>query len=263
MKTSAEIEQVIACIPLFDGITRIQRKTMASRCLLRTASRGEAVFLEGENPRALYYLVSGQVKRSVCSHDGSEKVLDVHCSGEFFGEAELFSQSVYEVRAEPTAVSELLHIGRNAISELLRQHPRIGLRMLEAVALRHHALEHIVVSRRFQGTSDRVLEYFCGLAPAERQDGWVSLSLNVPKQVLASHLDMTPETLSRTLRRLSDDGLLDVKGRQVRLDMHAIKRRDPTTSPVPRPASSSPIRVARSRTESRTAGGVFPRPAYP
>lgn len=262
MKPCDEIEKVIGDIALLEGISTAQRRNLARHCHIRTTCRGEAVFLEGERPRALYYLLSGQIKRSVCSQDGSEKVLEVHSSGEFFGEAELFSQRLYEVRAESTAPSELLQIGHAPVSDLLRQCPGIGFRMLQVVSLRHHELEHAVVSRRFQGTNERVLEYLCKLAGHKPEHGCITLSLDIPKQILASQLDMTPETLSRTLRRLSDDGLLSVRGRQVTLNLRAISRYGEATSPEPRLVASAQIRAGRSLRESARAAAACPRPAY-
>ena len=43
------------------------------------------------------------------------------------------------------------------------------------------------------------------------------IELGMPKQVLASHLGMTGETLSRLLARFEADGLIAARGRRVKL----------------------------------------------
>jgi CRP-like cAMP-binding protein len=52
-----------------------------------------------------------------------------------------------------------------------------------------------------------------GISP---KDG-VALELGVSKNVLASRLGTVPETFSRTLKRLQDEGLIAVRGKQIRI----------------------------------------------
>ena len=41
--------------------------------------------------------------------------------------------------------------------------------------------------------------------------------MTVGKNVLASRLGTVPETFSRTLKKLQDDGLIDVRGKRIRI----------------------------------------------
>jgi CRP/FNR family transcriptional regulator len=43
------------------------------------------------------------------------------------------------------------------------------------------------------------------------------LELPIGKNVLASRLGTVPETFSRTLKKLQDDGLIDVRGKRIRI----------------------------------------------
>jgi CRP/FNR family transcriptional regulator len=48
------------------------------------------------------------------------------------------------------------------------------------------------------------------------KDG-VEFELPIGKNVLASRLGTVPETFSRTLKKLQDDGLIDVHGKRIRI----------------------------------------------
>jgi Predicted transcriptional regulator len=48
------------------------------------------------------------------------------------------------------------------------------------------------------------------------KDG-AELELAIGKNVLASRLGTVPETFSRTLKKLQDDGLIDVRGKRIRI----------------------------------------------
>ncbi|MFO7840397.1 MAG: helix-turn-helix domain-containing protein, partial [Desulfosalsimonadaceae bacterium] len=55
------------------------------------------------------------------------------------------------------------------------------------------------------------------LLQAEEQNSTDSITLNISKGHLASFLGTIPETLSRMLKKMSEQGLIDVEGRKVRL----------------------------------------------
>ncbi|EQD43297.1 Transcriptional Regulator, Crp/Fnr family, partial [mine drainage metagenome] len=60
----------------------------------------------------------------------------------------------------------------------------------------------------------RVVHYLLGLVPRNAQ-GRIAVTLPARKMVIAAHVAVTPETLSRTLRALSDEGLIEVAGDEV------------------------------------------------
>ena len=52
--------------------------------------------------------------------------------------------------------------------------------------------------------------------------GEISVTLNTRKKVIASRIGMTPESLSRSLRQLSDSGIIVVEGRNVHIQNAAL-----------------------------------------
>lgn len=227
-----DIEKTLSGIPLFAGLERAHRAAIAQQSALRKLDRGVVVFREGDRPQAMYYLLGGQIKRSFCSQDGDEKVLNVYRPGQCFGEVELFNERLYMSRAEATIESCILQIGQRIIAELVSADSLMAGRMLKAVSNRHYSLERDLVARRFNSSADRILDYFCELASDHNDGDTATLHLTVSKQVLASHLDMTPETLSRTLRRLIDEELVDVHGRLVQLNLRAVAQRTASRAAV-------------------------------
>lgn len=66
--------------------------------------------------------------------------------------------------------------------------------------------------------------YLLALAPAASQ-GRTQVTLPARKMVIAAHLAVTPETLSRTLRSLSDEHLIEVAGDEVTIpDIEVLRR---------------------------------------
>lgn len=209
-------------IPQFAEMDDSLRFELSQHCSLRRLEKGSVVFREGECPQALHYLVAGQVKRSVCNPDGDEKVIEVFRPRQLVGDAELFSERICQSRAEATCDGVLLSIGRDALFAVIAQRPEIALRLLKSLADRHYALEQDIVSRRFQSSADRVLDYLCERATEDARGDTALVHLGTSKRVMASHLDMSPETLSRSLRRLINAELISVQGRRVHIYLSAL-----------------------------------------
>jgi len=71
----------------------------------------------------------------------------------------------------------------------------------------------------------RVARWLLRQAPSHEGDGAVHLRLTERKQAIARHLGTTSESLSRAFRRLTDDGLIAVRGYEVTLhDLDGLQR---------------------------------------
>ena len=83
-------EGVLRRAPLFDALddegARALRRQMAEVKL----SRGEHLFLEGDDGDALYVVIDGKMKLTRAAADGRENLLSVIGPGEMFGELSLF-----------------------------------------------------------------------------------------------------------------------------------------------------------------------------
>ncbi|WP_217995029.1 Crp/Fnr family transcriptional regulator [Methylogaea oryzae] len=70
-------------------------------------------------------------------------------------------------------------------------------------------------------SAQRVIGYLLEQC-AEEGDGQAELSLPTSKQVVASHLNLKPETLSRIFHDLAEAGLITVSGKQITI--HDLRR---------------------------------------
>ncbi|HPE72583.1 MAG TPA: Crp/Fnr family transcriptional regulator, partial [Candidatus Competibacter sp.] len=82
-----------------------------------------------------------------------------------------------------------------------------------------------------RSATQRLIGFLLQLAGAP-ESGLIELALPASKQVIASRLNLTPETLSRVLHSLSDSGLITVKGRHITItDIGNIRQHGDTNSP--------------------------------
>jgi len=177
--------------------------------------KNTVVFNEGEECRGFYIVESGAVKLYKESMDAKEHVLHIATPGDCFGEAALFLGTGYPASAAAVQNSDLILLRKDEFLQLLRERPEVSFRLMASMATWAHRLVSSIEALTLKDAGARFAAYL--LAEAKTPKDGTVVDLGMPKQVLASHLGMTGETLSRLLARFESDGLVAARGRRVQL----------------------------------------------
>jgi CRP-like cAMP-binding protein len=96
-------------------------------------------------------------------------------------------------------------------------------RMLAGLALRLHGLIRDVESYSLRSSTQRVIGFLLQRSGhGDEESGDVEIDLPTSKQVIASRLNLTPETLSRIFHDLTAAKLISVHGKHV--TVHGVKK---------------------------------------
>ncbi len=207
-----DIVAALEQMPLFSELTAEDLDYIASHTRKRHLDKSEVLFQRGDPPRGFYFVVSGQIKLALSSSQGNEKVVEIISPRQSFGEAVMFMNRPYPVFAEALLDTQLLHVSHTAIAGLLEHDIGFAQRLLAAMSIRLHTLIRDVETYSLRSSAQRVIGYLLQLADG---DGPCDVSLPTSKQVIASRLNLTPETLSRILHDLTEAGLITVSGRHI------------------------------------------------
>lgn len=245
-KPDTEIRQLLRNIALFSGLSAAQLDTLACSTCTRQVGRGQVIYRSGEPANDVHYLLSGHVKRTTEPQSHDDKVLDLIYPGQLFGEMEFIAarpRTSFAIAVEP---SQLLTIGGRALQEILHSKPALALHLLTHLAQRQLNLETGLLATRALDGSQRLIDYLLrlggGLSTTESE---TLLRLPSSKRLIAAHLGMTPETFSRSLRALSDQRLVIVTGRNIRLQNAALRHHLPAEfAPQPTPFQPHAIPAA-------------------
>jgi CRP-like cAMP-binding protein len=178
------------------------------------------LFQKGDLPKGFFVVVFGQIKLAFPSSQGNEKVVQILGPRQSFGEAVMFLDRPCPVFAEGLVDSLLLHIGSAPVFELLERDPLFARRMLAGLSMRLHSLVEDVETYSLRSSAQRVVGYLLQHCPQQEGpcEGSFEISLPTSKQVIASRLNLTPETLSRIFHDLSANGLIGVSGKQITIN---------------------------------------------
>ncbi|MFQ5509808.1 MAG: Crp/Fnr family transcriptional regulator [Leptospirillia bacterium] len=181
--------------------------------------RRSMVFRQGEPCTGFFVVVNGMVRLYKAAPDGREHVVEVIRQGQSFAEAVVFTGDLFPVNAETLEDSHLLFFPREPFLHYLEERPRLLFGMIGSISVRMHQLVTKLERLTLQDARQRVAGYFTDLC--ERTPRAEALDLS--KKTLAAQLGLTPETLSRTLHDLQEEGLISMDGRHFRiLDAEAL-----------------------------------------
>jgi len=199
--------------PLFSGLDDeglLRIKEIAGR---REFRKGESLFSQGEEANGFYLVLQGRIKIYRLSPQGKEYILRIVGPGETLAEAAVFSGTTYPAAADSLEDSRLYYFRKSAFVQLIRQDPQLALNMISGLSLLLRNLAQQVEDLSLHEVSSRLARYLLDQAAKKDlhlNDG-VQIPLEMKKNLLASRLGTIGETLSRTMAKMKQRGLLEIK----------------------------------------------------
>lgn len=182
----------------------------------RTVTRGDTLFRAGDAFQSLYAVRTGFFKTSVSSEDGRDQVTGFQMAGELLGLDGIGTDrhTCDAIALEDSQVciipyEQLEHLSRE-FSDLQHQFHKIMSREI----VRDHGVMLLLGSMRAE---ERLAAFLLNLTQRLRARGFSasSLILRMTREEIGSYLGLKLETVSRTFSKFQDDGILEVRQRQI------------------------------------------------
>jgi len=209
------IPRFLSRTALFGGLTEAERAELSAIATVKRPAKDEIIFWEGDPGDGFYVLMEGRVKVFKSSADGKEKILHILDPGQPFGEVPVFAGQRFPAHAQAMTSCRLLFFPRQAFVDLIRRNPSLSLNMLAVLSRRLREFTIQIESLSLKEVPARLASYLVYLAG--REENRREISLSISKGQLASLLGTVPETLSRIFSKMTGDGLIEMKGRRIRL----------------------------------------------
>jgi CRP-like cAMP-binding protein len=205
-------------IPLLAGLSAPERGHLSGACRTVALPAHSRLFAQGDPIVEVFALISGTLKRAVPLPTGGEKVVELVHPPHLFGVGELFGATRYSSYAETLSECLIVAIAADEFRAALAAGTELAARTIRSLAERQCAIEFEAASHHALTGTQRVLDYLVAqaggtLPPA----GETTIRLDASKKLIASRIGMAPETLSRTLRQLTESGAIVVDGRKVHI----------------------------------------------
>lgn len=208
-----KILQIISNTPLFNGLPEEHLNEIRRIAVDKFCDKGKIIFLEGDDCNGFYIVADGKVKIYKVSFEGKEHILHIYGPGNPFGEVPVFAGKKFPANAQTLLKSHLLFFPRTAFVELISRNPSLSLNMLGVLSMRLRQFTVQIENLSLKEVPGRLASYLLYLA--EEQGRVDTVTLTISKGQLASLLGTIPETLSRILTRMSQQHLIDTRGREI------------------------------------------------
>lgn len=205
------IERFIQNALFFKGLSETHRYELADICTLKKIKKRDYLFHEGDTGSSMFLLVDGNIQLHKNTEDGREVVIRVIKPGDVFAEVVLFERERYPVSARAVTGADVLVFPRREIHRLLAEESFRNDFIALLMAKQRYLTE------RIQELTTKDVEYrlftFLRSQYGEKEIIYTPLS----KKDIAAAIGTTPESLSRLIQRLTEDEIIEWKGREIHI----------------------------------------------
>ena len=186
---------------------------MVSYGMLREYRKGETIFREREEVTKLYFLVEGCVALYRINRNQDRKVIFVLGHREMLNEV-ILQEPVASISCMALTDVKILSFTRRQFKEIVEQDFELSARVMDSLAKKlrrcYHQLSNTPNAMRLDRQVASKL-WKLGRDFGQEKDGQVKICFELSITFLADMVGAKRETVSRVVKKLSDEGLIEVK----------------------------------------------------
>ena len=192
----------------------------------RSLKRGEALYSAGDAFTSLFAVRTGYFKTRVTAEDGRDQVTGFQMAGELLGFDGIGSErhTCDAIALEDAQVCVIPFAQLEALSREFGDLQRQLHKVMSREIVREHGVMLLLGSMRAE---ERLAAFLLNLTRRLQARGFspTSLVLRMTREEIGSYLGLKLETVSRAFSKFQEDGVLEVKQRQLRvLDEGALRQ---------------------------------------
>lgn len=201
-------------VPMFQSLSQDHLNKINNAVIHTTYQKGEQLS-SPYNSVGLFIIYKGQVKEYQLSISGKEQLLRLIGPGEMVGEQTLFSDEEPQTYIEAISPLSVCLLRREDFKEIIFESPMIAMEMLSELNQRLKETEKQTMRIATESVRSRLASFLLDLVEAQES---TSFELPFSMKELASYLATTPETISRRLKEMEEEGYIQRQGRQINVN---------------------------------------------
>jgi CRP-like cAMP-binding protein len=211
---------------LFGELSTKELSRLAKQASKVHFTRGEMLFLSGEEARGLFVIIAGKVRAFQHNEEGREHVMHIDTAGAVMAEVPIFDDGPYPASAMAEEDTHALFIGKQDMCQFCLDHPQFMFKALKLMAARVRRHAQMVELLSFHEVGQRLALLLLAQSQLSGApvSGAASFRLALSNHQIATRIGSVRDVVSRALTRLQHDGLIAVEGRTITIpDLHALK----------------------------------------
>jgi CRP/FNR family transcriptional regulator, cyclic AMP receptor protein len=174
--------------------------------------RGQAIFRQGDDADAVYFIEKGKVHITVASKQGKEGVIAILEPGEFFGEGGLAGQPLHMATASAMAEALVVRIDKEVMIRLLRENPGFSQLFMGFLLSRNVQIEADLVDQLFNSSEKRLARVLLLLAHFGKDGKMEPVLPKISQDLLAARVGTTRSRINYFMNKFRKLGFIEYNG---------------------------------------------------
>ncbi|MDR6782587.1 CRP/FNR family cyclic AMP-dependent transcriptional regulator [Pedobacter africanus] len=176
--------------------------------------KGEVVYEPGAQPRAVYFIVNGEVRMVTVNDDGKEFIQGIFKSNQYFGEPALLVNKPYLAYTIATKDTEIITVYKDAFFKLLETDRNFSTELIRTLSNRLFYKSMMLEELANEQAEHRIRTLIAYLLKNLEKD----VVMDVTRQQLADMSGLRVETVIRLVKKLAAQKELKLlKGKIVKI----------------------------------------------
>jgi len=188
--------------PIFDNLSTETIENILALSSFFNIKKNSKLFFKDEEVKYFYIIVKGSAILFENTSDGNQNILQFVKNKEIIGD--VFSKN-YIYSAASNEESLIMLIPIKLIRSLVNDNPIFCLNLLKEFSARNKKIFTLLSRIKVNNAKQRVIQFILSLE-SENPKNPMELNLNYSKSIIASYLNIKPETFSRILNKLKKNG---------------------------------------------------------
>lgn len=182
-------------------------------------AKDQVLFRSGDALHSLYAIRSGSIKSYTINEHGDEQITGLHIAGDLVGfEGIILGQHQNFAHAIETSV--VCEIPYAIFDNLLDKIPSLRHQVMRLMSHEIKSEQEMILLLSKKSAEERLASFLLSLSSRLGQSGLSSddFRLSMTRQDIANYLGLAIETVSRAFSRFQQNGVLQAKGKHIKID---------------------------------------------
>ena len=185
---------------------------------ISTHSKKEAIFAQGDDADAVFYIKKGKVKVAIVSKQGKEAVIALLGPDEFVGEGCLIGQPKRLTTASAMTECQTMRVAKAEIQRVLQDEPTFSQMFVSHILARNARVEEDLADQLFNSTEKRLARVLLLMANFGKEGRPEPVTTKISQETLAEMIGTTRSRVSHFMNKFREAGFIDYNGH---LEVHS------------------------------------------
>lgn len=186
--------------------------------------KGENIVTEGHVMNGIYCLKSGKCKLSKLNTNGKSQIIKFLTRGNILGQRSVLSEEPSGLTITALEDMEACFIPKTKVIDAIKENPSFSLQLMKNISHQLNEANTSISMMAQKSVKERLADILLHLHQIFGEDSEGFIDVRLTREEIANTIGTATESAIRLLSSLKSDGLLEVKGRRIKiLDSESLK----------------------------------------